>query len=93
MVRLLLIAVQPFGAVAVTEYGPIMLTLIVAVVSPVDQRRAVTDDVAVSVRVGCAQVRVKLAADILTVGRVLSSTMLRLLLTALHPLPSDTVTE
>ena len=55
---LLVIAVQPLVAVAVTEYVPAPFTVMLVVVAPVLHSRPVTDAVAMSVRLVWSQVRV-----------------------------------
>ena len=92
MMTALLTAVHPFAPVAVTEYVPGVLTINVVAVLLSDQRTPVPDEVAVSVRLGFAQVRVPLMGKTLTVGRAVSlRTVVVVLL--VQPLALPTVTE
>ena len=89
---LLLIAVQPLVAVAVTEYVPAPFTVMLVAVAPVLHSRPVTDAVAMSVRLVWAQVSVPLVGLMLTVGREASLAML-VLCPTVQPLAAVTSTE
>lgn len=86
------VAVQPLAPVAVTEYVPAPLMLILAVVAPVLQRRALVDEVAVRVSEEVAQVSVPLRGTMLSVGAAVSdATVVVVLIT--QPLAVVAVTE
>ena len=68
----LAVRLQPFWSVAVTKYTPDILTASeLLIILPV-QRRAVADEVDVSVRLIWAQVSVPLVGDILSIGNDVS---------------------
>ena len=67
---------QPFWSVAVTEYVPDVLTTRLLLITLPVQRRAVADEVAVSVRLIWVQVRVPLVGAMVRVGNEVSVPML-----------------
>ena len=63
---------QPFWSVAVTEYVPDVLTTRLLLITLPVQRRAVAEEVAVSVRLVWVQVRVPLVGAMVSVGNEVS---------------------
>ena len=68
----LAVRLQPFWSVAVTKYTPDILTTSELLITLPVQRRAVADEVAVSVRLIWVQVSVPLVGDILSIGNDVS---------------------
>ena len=64
----LAVRLQPFWSVAVTEYVPDVLTTKLLLITLPVQRRAVADEVDVSVRLIWVQVSIPLVGDILSIG-------------------------